>query len=110
MNDLNQEQLYELLEGQIEAGDFEDKPEHLSLSNDLEFMFGSLRIDLAEDLYVAMKHKGLNESQLAKKLGITRQAVNEVFAMTTNMTLKTLAKFCVALDVEPEITLKKKET
>jgi transcriptional regulator with XRE-family HTH domain len=52
-----------------------------------------------------MEDAGLNENQLAKKLGVSRQAVNEVLNMTTNMTLKSLAKFCVALDRLPVLTL-----
>ncbi len=73
------------------------------LMNDPDFVFEGLRTGLAADLHAAMKRSGLNESQLARKLGVSRQAVNEVLAIKGNMKLRTLAKFCVALGLHPEI-------
>lgn len=106
-NKPTEQELWAILERQVEDGDFDrntqdDEP---PLSSDPDFVFETLRTDLAEAMLRGMEEAGLNENQLAKKLGVSRQAVDEVLNMTTNMTLKSLAKFCAALDRLPVPTL-----
>jgi transcriptional regulator with XRE-family HTH domain len=105
--DLTQKQLWRLLEEQAASGSLgKSAPDETAvLHDDPDYVFAALRTGLAEDLHRAMQQSGLNENTLAKKLGITRQAVNEVFQMKTNMTLKSLARFCSALGLRPTIGL-----
>lgn len=92
------DELLHLLERQAAAQAASEAPGGApSLPDDPEFVFESLRTDIAESISRAMRDAGLNENQLAKKLGMSRQAVNEALAMKGNMTLRTLAKFTVAL-------------
>lgn len=103
---MNEEALWKNLELALAQGKLDSVSDHdLDLACDPEYVFESLRAALAEDLYKAMQAAGLSESDLAKQMGVSRQAVNEVFQTQTNMSFKTLAKFCVALGVRPALSL-----
>lgn len=75
------------------------------LSRDPVFQSQCLAASLSEELYRAMEKAGLNQSQLAKRLGVSKQAVGEVMGGNQNLTLLTLAKYCIALNVEAKINL-----
>ena len=98
----SESELYAALERQVDAGDFKDKTaSDPPLSADADFLFESFRTEIGEHFVRAMKDAGMNENQLAKKLGVTRQAVNEIILLRGNLTLKTLARYCAALGIEP---------
>jgi transcriptional regulator with XRE-family HTH domain len=105
---MSEHDLWEALKKQVEQSNalYRELSEGAPLADDAEYVFQSLRVSLAEVLFRAMEKAGFNENQLAEKLGVTRQAVHEALAMKGNMTLKTLAKYSVALQCEVEISLK----
>lgn len=103
---LTNDQLFEALTTQAGTAPAPAADES-ALSRDPEFVFELLRTQIAEDIARAMVTAGLNENQLAKKLNVSRQAVNEALAMKGNMTLRTLARISVALDCDLSLTLKK---
>ena len=96
---LTNDQLFEALTTQADTAPAPAADES-ALSRDPEFVFELLRTQIAEDIARAMVTAGLNENQLAKKLNVSRQAVNEALAMKGNMTLRTLARISVALDCD----------
>ncbi len=108
---LTQAELWGALQNQLESGTLGEPVagEVPDLAADPDYLFEVLRTRLAEHLYRAMKAAGLNENKLARKLGVSRQAVNEVFQMKTNMTLKSLARFCAALNVEPIVGVQQRK-
>lgn len=50
----------------------------------------------------ARLHRGMSESQLAKKLGITRNAVARMEIMTRDMKISTVIRVAGVLGVPPE--------
>ncbi|OIN59969.1 helix-turn-helix domain-containing protein [Arsenicibacter rosenii] len=54
----------------------------------------------------ARKAKGLTQKELGLKLGLTEATVNGYEAGRQNLTLETLLKVSVALDMQLEINLK----
>jgi len=72
------------------------------LRNDPEFIFEFMKGCFAQGVFAAMRRQGINESQLAEKLGMTRQAVNQTLSMKGNLSMRTLAKFSVALGLRVE--------
>jgi transcriptional regulator with XRE-family HTH domain len=69
----------------------------IDLELDPEFVAGYLKAQFVEDIYKAMEEQHLNRSQLAEKLGKTRQYVGRVLNENANFTLETLAEIACAL-------------
>lgn len=65
--------------------------------DDPDYVFEAARADLAEQIYRAMEDAGLNESQLAAKLDMSRQAINQALTMKSNFTLRSLVRISLAL-------------
>ncbi len=76
------------------------KSNALDLDADPEFVAGYLKAQFVEDIYKVMESQGLNRSQLAKKLGKTRQYVGRVLNEKANFTLETLAEIACALGMQ----------
>ncbi|MDR1358550.1 MAG: helix-turn-helix transcriptional regulator [Coriobacteriales bacterium] len=55
--------------------------------------------DLSVAIFNAMEAQGLNQRQLADKMGISKARVSQLLNLQPNMTLKTIAKFELALGV-----------
>ena len=47
-----------------------------------------------------MKHLGLSKSELANRMGISLQSLSKLLNSQPNMTLKTIAKFELALGIK----------
>jgi len=62
------------------------------------------RIDFA--LGSILENLGLTQAQAAEKIGISRTAVVHMVAKPRGIRFETLARICVALDVEPSDLLK----
>lgn len=65
-----------------------------------------LIIDVTEDLLIALEDKGISKAELAKKLNKSKSFVTQTLSGARNMTLRTLADFCYALELKPSISLK----
>ena len=56
---------------------------------------------LAERLRQLRKETGLNQVELARRLGVSVATVNRLESVSQNTTLRTLNKICRALDCRP---------
>lgn len=70
----------------------------------------TLITSVTEEIWKAMEEAGINKAELARKLGATKGYVTQVLNGSRNMTLRTLADICFALDRQPSFYLKPKET
>lgn len=73
--------------------------EPLDLEHDSDFIYEEIRIAYVELFLHEMKKKGMTQTDLAQKLGKTKQFVSRVLANTGNITLQTIAAFCAAIGV-----------
>lgn len=64
-----------------------------------------LLFNTTEDILLAMQDAGINQSQLAQKLGKSKSYISQVLDGTRNMTLKTLADISYALNAEARVTI-----
>lgn len=80
--------------------DFFDELEQLANSSD--YTSTRLAFEVSNQLGCILDARGWNQSQLAEKMGVTRQYVNQVLSGRQNVTLKQLGKVCHALEVDPK--------
>ena len=73
--------------------------EPLDLEHDSDFIYEEIRIAYVELFLHEMKKKGMTQTDLAQKLGKTKQFVSRVLANTGNITLQTIAAFCAAIGI-----------
>lgn len=59
-----------------------------------------LKVEIAEQIYLAMKHQGVSNAELARRLGKSRAYVTKVLQGSTNFTLESLTKIARALDCQ----------
>jgi len=62
-------------------------------------------LDVTENVWEVMQRIGVNKVQLAERLGKSKAYVSQLLNGSRNMTLRSLADICFALDVSPKITL-----
>ena len=70
----------------------------------------ALIMNVTEDLLLVMEDKGVSKAELARKLSKSRSYVSQVLDGARNMTLRSLADICYALDIEPTVTITDVET
>jgi transcriptional regulator with XRE-family HTH domain len=68
--------------------EFEETPDSLAFSQALDFMY------LVAD---QMDKQGISKTELAKKMGISKSHLSQLFDSGGSITLKTLARFQIAL-------------
>jgi len=73
---------------------------------DARFVAEELVLDIVGGLDAAMRERGLSRSELAERMGVKPAHVSGVLNGRPNLTLLTLAKFCVALGLQPHIELR----
>ncbi len=66
-----------------------------------------LIVDITQKIWAAMEAEDVNKADLARLLGTSKSNVTQLLNGQRNMTLSSLADICVALQVEPEVTLRK---
>ena len=66
---------------------------------DYEYVYERLKDHLAVQLKALTKKKGINKKELAKRMGVSPSYVTKIFS-SENISLKTIAKVLVALEVE----------
>ena len=64
---------------------------------------------VTEEIWKAMDEAGINQAELARKMGATKGHVSQVLNGSRNMTLRTLADICFALDYQPVLRLESKK-
>lgn len=58
--------------------------------------------EVTETIWKAMEEAGVNKTALANRMGATKGYVSQVLSGSRNMTLRTLADICFALDLSPK--------
>lgn len=64
-----------------------------------------VRVDLAEEIYMALKREGISQTELADRMGKSRQYVSQILAGDENLCIETVAKVARALNCEVEVRL-----
>ena len=86
------------LEGQYK--DFETDP---------AFVADYLKMQFVEDVLAAMEDQGLSKSQLAQKLGKSRQYVGRVLNERANLTFERIAEFACALGMRVSVGMSERK-
>ena len=73
---------------------------------DEDFAFEAKAQDIAIKLASAVHHAGLNQAQLAEKLGWKASRVSRVLNGSTNLTIKTIHQICQAVDRDFDLVLR----
>ncbi len=68
---------------------------------DPEYLFELLATDLGEAIVARMEAAGINRTELAERMGVSRARVSQVLGGHDNLTLKTLVAVAHALDTPP---------
>jgi plasmid maintenance system antidote protein VapI len=77
--------------------------------NDPEFVADGLALDYTEEMLKIMEERGLSQTWLAEKMGVSRAHISRILNAQPNMTLLTIAKIAIALDMKVNISLVLKE-
>lgn len=74
-------------------------------ANDPEFIAEGLSIKVVEEMLECLEKRGLSQSWLAEKMGVSRAHISRILNAAPNMTLLTIAKIAVALELTPDVSL-----
>lgn len=79
--------------------------QHESFADDPEYVAEGLALDVVVELGRAMRAQGLTQKELAERIGASPAFVSQTLHGKPNMTMLTLAKFALALNLECSIKL-----
>lgn len=74
-------------------------------SSNPQFKAEGLALAVAEEIILLLQERGINQTQLAGAMSVSRSHVSQLLTAPPNMTLLTLARLGIALGVEPKVTL-----
>lgn len=74
------------------------------LHNDPEYIHIGLQLEALSQVQGAMKRKGITQSELARRMGCSRQNISQLFRDEANFKLEMVAKLAAALEMK--ITLR----
>lgn len=66
------------------------------------FHIDAAKVEISEQIYQAMRNKGVTEAELSRRLGVSRAYVNKILQGNVNFTIETLVKISRALDCKFE--------
>ena len=69
---------------------------------DPDFVAEGLAIAIIENALYAMQLKGITQSQLAATMGTPKSQVSRIFNAPPNLTLRSIARIALALEVTPQ--------
>lgn|SRR3990167_1792969 len=73
--------------------------------NDPAFIAQDLASNVIDDVLLLLDARGLNQSQLAETMGVSRSYVSNLFNAPPNLTLLSIARLGVALGTTPVVLL-----
>ena len=76
------------------------------LEKDPKFLQEYMKASIVEDIIQAMDEEGLSKSQLAERLGKSRQYVGRVLNESANFTIDSISKIAAALERDVVLRLK----
>ena len=68
--------------------------------DDVEFIAEGLALSIMEQALTIMEAQGISKSELARRMEVSRPQVSRMFKAAPNLTLVSLARLAVALDVD----------
>jgi transcriptional regulator with XRE-family HTH domain len=71
-----------------------------SASKQDTFHVDAAKVELSEQIYIAMNELGVSEAELSRRLGVSRAYVNKVLKGAANLTIESLVKIGLALGRE----------
>ena len=74
---------------------------------DADFVAEELAIGIIENALRIMEVKGMSRSDLAREIGVPKSQVSRIFNAHPNLTLRSIARLALALDVKPQALLDK---
>jgi len=74
--------------------------------DDPEFVADGVSLEIISGIHQAMQRQGLTKKQLAERVGVSPAFISQVLNGKPNLTLLTLAKFCIALGLDCHIELR----
>ena len=69
---------------------------------DPDFVAEGLAIAVIENALYAMERKGITRSELAAAMGIPKSQVSRIFNAPPNLTLRSIARIALALELPPQ--------
>ena len=76
------------------------------LEKDPEFLQDYVKASIVEDIFQVMEEEGISKSQLAERLGKSRQYVGRVLNESANFTIDTISNIAAALERDVVLRLK----
>ncbi|MBN1546322.1 MAG: helix-turn-helix transcriptional regulator [Syntrophaceae bacterium] len=101
-------EVLEWLKGQPKAEEVLKKIKALKpidWEGDTEFVANSAKGQVTEDILAVMEMENINRSQLAERLGKSRQYVSRILNETANFTIDSLAEIAIALNRKIEVRM-----
>jgi len=71
--------------------------------DDPEFRAEEILFDLTEKIYEIMEKKGINRTELARRMGVDKSYVTRLLGGPPNITIETLTKIAIALETEVKV-------
>ena len=72
---------------------------------DPDFVAEGLAIAVIENALYTMQRKGISKSELAAAMGVPKSQVSRIFNAPPNLTLRSIARLALALEVKPQALL-----
>ncbi|MCD4786136.1 MAG: helix-turn-helix transcriptional regulator [Candidatus Eremiobacteraeota bacterium] len=73
--------------------------------DDPEFRAEEILFDLTEKICEIMKEKGINRTELARRMGVDKSYVTRLLGGPPNITIETLMKIAIALETDIRVEL-----
>ena len=73
--------------------------------NDPEFIAETMALRFAEEVARKIEARGISRAQLARNMGVSRAYITRILDAPPNLTLQSIAKIALALDMQPSLRL-----
>jgi transcriptional regulator with XRE-family HTH domain len=84
--------------------------EELELANPTLLSQERLIVEVTEKIAEALEASGLNQSELARRMGRSKAFVSQILSGGRNLTLRTLADVAWALDADARVLIRSKKS
>ncbi len=88
-----------------EGNDLRLEQDAREYERDPEFIAEGLSIRVIEQALKCLEEKGMSQSELADRMGVSRAYISRILNAPPNITLLTIARLAVALEVTPTVLL-----
>ena len=72
---------------------------------DASYIAETMALRFAEEVARRIEAKGISRAQLARNMGVSRAYITRILDAPPNLTLQSIAKIALALDMKPELGL-----